>query len=258
MRIVAVLQARITSTRLPGKVLKPILSRPMLARQIERIQRSKKINAITLATSTDKSDEPLKALAKDCGVSFYAGSLNDVLDRFYNAVKGNKPDHIVRLTGDCPLLDPTVIDQLIELHVNERNDYSSNCYPPTYPDGLDTEIMTFSALERAWKEAGLPSDREHVTPYLRKASAGVKVGVLSNNENLSHHRWTVDEPEDFEKVAWIYQALYPVNSNFMTDDILRFLKENPAVDKLNHKFARNEGYAKSLKEDELFLKGKKK
>jgi spore coat polysaccharide biosynthesis protein SpsF len=151
--IAAILQARVSSTRLPGKVLKPILGVPMILRQIERVRRAKKIDQFIVATSNDRTDDPLADICSNTNIECFRGSLEDVLDRFYHAAKPLNPEHIVRLTGDCPLADPQLIDQLILFHLQGGYDYSSNTVETTYPDGLDVEIFRFSCLELAWKEA---------------------------------------------------------------------------------------------------------
>ncbi|HUK99984.1 MAG TPA: glycosyltransferase family protein, partial [Nitrospirota bacterium] len=183
--ILSILQARVSSTRLPGKVLKPILGRPMLLLQIERIKRATQIDRLILATSADPSDDPVEKLCLEHNISCYRGSLNDVLDRFYQAAMPLHPDHVVRLTGDCPLADPLVIDQVISFHRQGNFDYTSNVVEPSFPDGLDVEIFRFSCLEEAWKEAALPSQREHVTPFIHLQPDRYKIGSVKNTVDLS-------------------------------------------------------------------------
>jgi len=247
--ILAIIQARMSSTRLPGKVLRPILGRPMLLHQIERVRRSKLIDSICVATSDDPSDDQLvSTLAKD-GVAYFRGALNDVLDRFYRAAIGKAPEHVVRLTGDCPLADPAVIDDLIRLHLSGGFDYSSNCLKYTFPDGLDAEIMAFAALEHAWKNARLPSEREHVTPYIFKRPELFHLGSLELSHDYSTLRVTVDEAADFKLVTKVFEALYPANPAFGMQDIVVYLDQNPDVKKLNASIKPNEGYLKSLEKD---------
>ncbi|EHM10244.1 spore coat polysaccharide biosynthesis protein F, CMP-KDO synthetase [Thermanaerovibrio velox DSM 12556] len=254
--ILAVLQARVSSSRLPGKVLAEIMGVPMILRQIERVRRSRRVEALVLATSTEQSDDPLAELCEREGIDLYRGSLSDVLDRFHGACITRKPDHVVRLTGDCPLADPKVIDDVIELHLKDHNDYTSNTLCPTFPDGLDVEVMRFSALEEAFREATLPSEREHVTPFIHKRPKRYKLGCLKlEGKDLSSLRWTVDEPEDFRFVCKIYEALYPKNPAFGMSDVLKLLEERPELVGINSGFIRNEGYLKSLAEDEKFLRG---
>lgn len=255
--ILAVLQARVSSSRLPGKVLKPILGKPMLALQIERCRRAKRLDNLILATSSDPSDDALVELAAAINVRCVRGSLNDVLDRFYQAAAPERPQYVVRLTGDCPLADPQVIDELVEFCLAGGYDYAANCVEPSYPDGLDAEICTFAALETAWREAQLPSEREHVTPFIRNHPERFRCGALKNSVDLSHLRWTVDEPEDFALVSAIYAALYPANPEFDTAAVLQLLERRPELKTQNVKFDRNEGYLKSLKEDRaMFLKNR--
>ena len=249
MKTLAILQARVSSSRLPGKVLKPIMGRPMLALQIERVRRTKKIDQLIIATSTDPSDDQIEMLCQQIDIPCYRGSLNDVLDRFYQAAQTWQSQHIVRLTGDCPLIDPEVIDHVIAFYLNGDYDYASNTVEPTFPDGLDIEIFRFSILEEAWKEACLPSQREHVTPFIHQQPDRYRIGHHKNKEDLSHLRWTVDEPEDFDLINKIYEELYPVKPNFRMADILNLLQRKPELLTINKQFERNEGFIKSLHED---------
>lgn len=247
--ILGILQARFSSSRLPGKVLRPILGRPMLARQIERVQHAQCLDQLIVATSTEASDDEIDKLCKSLDVACFRGSLDNVLERFYQAALTFKPDHVVRLTGDCPLIAPEVIDQLIEQHLTEKNDYTANCLTPSFPDGLDVEVMTFNALRRAWQEARLPSEREHVTPYIHKNPKQFKIGELRCERDLSFLRWTVDEPEDFILVEKIYQALYPQKPSFNWLDVLAWLDAHPEWKATNTHYERNAGMKKSLEAD---------
>lgn len=247
--ILAILQARVSSSRLPGKVLLPIVGVPMLLRQIERITLSKKIDRLLVATSADSSDDAIETLCRQNKVDFFRGSLDDVLDRFYQAALPFQADQIVRLTGDCPLADPEIIDQTIDFHLSGKYDYTSNCLEPTFPDGLDVEVFRMDCLKEAWKEARLPSQREHVTPFIYQNPSRFRIGHYKNNIDLSHLRWTVDEEEDFKLVAKIYETLYPLNKNFSTADILDFLEKHPELKTINKKYQRNEGYQKSLSQE---------
>lgn len=244
--ILAILQARVTSSRLPGKVLKPVLGEPMLLRQIERIQRSRLIDRLVIATSTDHTNDAIEKMCTENQLSFFRGSLNDVLDRFYQAAMLFKPLHVVRLTGDCPLTDPDLIDEVVSFHLKGNFDYTSNALEPTYPDGLDVEIMRFSCLSRAWEEASLPSEREHVTSFIYKRPDLFKIGSVKGKFDLSFLRWTVDEPLDFELISNVYERLYPINPQFTTEHIYNLLKDNPELQNINAKFERNEGYQRSL------------
>lgn len=238
--ILAILQARMSSTRLPGKVLKTILGHPLLALQIDRLNRCTSIDRLVVATSDEDSDQPICRLCNELGVDVYCGSLENVLDRFYNAALRYKPDHILRLTGDCPLADPVVIDQLIQFYLTHECDYASNCRPPTLPDGLDAEIFTFTALEIAWREAKLQHELEHVVPFIISNPSRFRIKNLSYKKNLSHLRWVVDESEDLEFVMKIYEELSD-NPNFGMDDILHLLENRPELLEINNKYKRNEG-----------------
>lgn len=249
--ILAILQARVSSRRLPGKVLLPLLGQPMLARQLERVRRAALIDQLVVATSADAADDPLALLCGQIGVACYRGQLDDVLDRFYQAALPYRPDYIVRLTGDCPLADPVLIDRVIRRCLDSNCDHISNgTAPATFPDGLDVEVMRFSALEQAWREARLPSEREHVTPFIYHHPERFRLAQYANPVDLSHLRWTVDEPADFELVRIIYETLYPQQPDFDTAAILRLLEQRPALATLNTAHQRNEGYAKSLLQDQ--------
>ena len=251
--VLAILQARVSSSRLPGKVLLPILGQPMLALQIERLRRCGKIDHLVVATSDCPSDDPLAALCADLGLPVYRGALEDVLSRFAGAAKPYVPDIVVRLTGDCPLADPPLIDEIIRHFLTGDFDYLSNCAPATYPDGLDVEVFSYRALLKASAEAVLPSHREHVTPFIRKQSELFRIGNHTADIDRSHMRWTVDEPEDFEFVKAVYERLYPHKPDFGTADILALLQSCPELQNANAHFERNEGARKSLQADAEYL-----
>lgn len=240
--IIAVLQARASSSRLPGKVLKPILGKSMLHHQIERIQRAKTPARLVLATSRNPEDDAVATVGQSAGIDVYRGSLEDVLDRFYRAAEPFAPTHVVRLTGDCPLTDPNIIDAVTRFAVDGDYDYASNSIRPTFPDGLDVEVATFEALQTAWREATTKSDREHVMPFLHRQSDRFRLGNYENEEDLSALRWTVDEPADFTFVEAIYHALYPTKPAFDSTDVLAYLAKNPSLASLNSRFVRNEGF----------------
>jgi len=233
MNVLCVLQARVSSTRLPGKVLKPILGQPMLARQIERVRRASAIDGLTVATSDQPSDDAIAELCTSLGVACFRGSLADVLDRFYRAAQPHRPRHLMRLTGDCPLTDPTVLDALIELHLAGGYDYSSNVIRRTYPDGLDAEVFTYPLLERAWREARTPREREHVTPFMYETGLDIKHGSLEDATNRSAMRWTVDYPEDYDFACRVFEALYPLDPAFGAADVHRLLLAHPEIAAIN-------------------------
>lgn len=247
--ILAILQARASSTRLPGKVLKPILGQPMLARQIERLKRARSLDDVIVATSERADDDEIARLCERLGVGCFRGSLDDVLDRFHGAAKGRDAAHVVRLTGDCPLASPRVIDALVAHHLATHADYTSTALEPTFPDGLDAEIMTSEALTHAWREARLPSEREHVTPFLYKHPERFRIEKLKHSTDLSELRWTVDEPSDFDFVTRVYEALYPTDPAFEFEDILRLLERHPELSHTDATIKRNAGYALSLRKD---------
>lgn len=226
--------------------MRPLFGKPMLARQIERIARAKRIEHLVVATSNDPSDDPITTLCNELGISCYRGALEDVLDRFYRAAANFAPQHVVRLTGDCPLSDPKLIDNVINYYLAGNYDYASNTIEPTFPDGLDIEIFSFLSLERAWREAKLPSQREHVTPFIYSHPDQFRIGSYKGKEDLSALRWTVDEPADLELIAHIYGALYPTNTAFTTEDVLALLDRKPKLKTLNSGYQRNEGLQRSI------------
>jgi spore coat polysaccharide biosynthesis protein SpsF len=246
--VLAILQARVSSSRLPGKVLKPILGRPMLLHQLDRVRRARSIDALVVATSTEPGDDAIETICASAGVPCFRGSLDDVLDRFYQAALPFHPDYIVRLLGDCPLADPDLIDRVFEFLIAGGFDITGAA-PTTFPDGLDVEAMRFEILEHAWRHAVRPSDREHVSLFIVRQPERFRVGGYENTVDLSHLRWTVDEPEDFELVRRIFEALYPANPAFTTKDILDLLAVQPELSELNRRFRRNEGLQRSLARD---------
>ncbi len=250
--ILAILQARFSSSRLPGKVLKSILEKPMLLHQVERVKNSKMINKLVVATSVDSSDDDIEKMCLDNNIEIFRGNLHNVLDRFYQCAKIHNPDHIVRLTGDCPLIDWQVIDNMIQYYLDEELDYITTSVK--FPDGLDAEVMTMKALIEAKKNATLPSETEHVTQYISKNTNKFKNKCFDFDKDLSHLRWTVDEPEDFVLVKKIYRRLYKDNPLFLTGDILSLLERQPELTKINDNFIRNEGLEKSLRKDKEFLR----
>lgn len=253
MKFLALLQARVSSSRLPGKVLLPVLGEPMLFRQIERVRRAKRIGHLVVATSIDQSDD---ALALECaarGISCGRGSLADVLGRFVVCAEPYKPEALIRLTGDCPLVDPELIDTMLQAFEECDYDYLTNADPPTFPDGLDVEVMRFSCLLDAHREAKLPSEREHVTPFLRAHPDRFRLGNHPAEVDHSGLRWTVDEEQDLAFVRSVYEHLYPNKPDFSTGDIFELLKRNPQLNLINSSFERNEGFKKSLQNDAEFL-----
>ena len=225
--ILAVIQARMSSTRLPGKVLKDVLGQPMVIRQLERISRSKLIDQIVVATSTESSDDPLAKAVTDAGYLVFRGSLDDVLSRFQVLRKDFNPTRIVRLTADCPLTDPAVIDGIIEQHVQTQVDYTSNVISRTFPRGLDAEVFTVAALDRLSALDLSEDEHEHVTLGFYKRPGEFTLTNYAGSANNSHLRWTVDNPEDYDFALWVYSELYPAKPDFDSADILGLLERHP-------------------------------
>lgn len=233
-RILAVVQARMSSRRLPGKVLEPILGRPMLLHQLDRARRATLLDRLIVATSTDDSDDDVVRMCRDSGYDCERGSLHDVLDRFWQIASKDGAEHVVRLTGDCPLTDPEIIDLVVDAHLTDGADYTSNTRPrSTWPDGLDVEVVRAGALEQAWREAVTPSDREHVLPFVWSRPERFRLKAVNGEMDLGHWRWSVDEPSDFQLVEAIFAALYPRNPMFGFHDIQNLLRQkelNPRLD----------------------------
>lgn len=257
--ILIISQARMGSTRLPGKVLKEISGKPLIWYLIKRIEQIKTPYKFIIATSLNENNKPLIEFAKELKIDYFEGNEDDVLDRYYQAAKKFIGDIIVRITSDCPLMEPDLVDRALNMFLNGNFDYLSNCHPYTYPDGYDIEIFSFEALEKAWNEAELPSEREHVTPYIWKnEKEQFMIGNFENDENLSGFRLTVDTPEDFLLISKIIEKFYDNWVNIRLRDVMGFLKENPDLLKINNQFKSNEGYLLSLEEDKKFLESKKK
>jgi spore coat polysaccharide biosynthesis protein SpsF (cytidylyltransferase family) len=241
--VLGILQARMSSSRLPGKVLKPILGRPMLQHQIDRVRRAASLEALVVATSTDPSDDAIAALCEDVPVACFRGSLSDVLDRFHQAATLYQAQTIVRLTGDCPLVDPAVVDATVELF--HSGTYAMTRTADSFADGLDVEVVAFETLDEAWRCASRPSDREHVTLYIHRQPDVFRIAEYPSRTDLSGLRLSVDEPSDFELVRRIYEALYPRNPAFATDDIVALLAAQPELRELNRGIPRNQGLQRS-------------
>ena len=249
MTVVAILQARMSSTRLRGKVLAPILRRPMIERQIERVKRARSIEKLIVATTIEPEDDAVAEHVGSLGVDCFRGSLHDVLDRYYHAANRYAASTVVRLTGDCPLTDWQVIDSVIRLHIEGEFDYTSNSVNRTFPRGLDVEAVKFEALMEAWQEARLPSEREHVTPFVWQQPERYSVGQLVQDRDLSDHRWTVDEPADLEFVRAVYEALYTDKPAFTSKDIADLVDARPTIAQINASVAQDTGAIRSAPED---------
>jgi len=225
----------------------------MLWHIVNRARQAKLLNEVIVATSEGASDDPIASFCEQENVLYYRGSEDDVLDRYYQAAKRSEADVIVRVTGDCPLVDPALIDDLVNFFLEGGDyDYASNIAPPTFPDGLDVEVFSFTALERAWIESKLISEREHVTPYIRNNPKVFRIGNVINDEDLSAMRWTVDEPADLEFVRGVFEKLDFKMDSMM--DVLSVLERYPELTDINSGIARNLGYHQSLKVDQLINK----
>ena len=249
--IVAIVQARMGSTRLPGKVLKDVSGYPLLWHVVDRLHMAKNLDKIVVATSTSPLDDSISDFCGKEGISCYRGSEDDVLDRYYGAAKHFVADIIVRITADCPLIDPRVLDKVVEVYLSEGCDYASNTIKRTYPDGLDVEVFSFQSLENASLHALLASEREHVTPYIWKNPHLFKICQVTQECDLSSLRWTVDQPQDLEFVRAVYRHLYQSKKIFLTKDILRLIEEHPEYQDINQGFKINDGYLRSLQKDHI-------
>lgn len=250
-RVIAIIQARMGSSRLPGKVLLDIAGQPMLARVVTRTTRATSVHRVLVATTTDASDDPVAACCHSMGIACTRGSLHDVLDRYYEAAKGSKADVIVRITADCPAIDPVLVDDCVNTLLGGSFDFTCNRLPPpftrTYPIGLDTEVCTFAALEKAWKDAKEIFHREHVMPYLYEGvelkavsgqlSAGIsprgfRVAQLHNNVDYGAYRWTVDTSEDLEFMRQVH-ARFNGRDDFSWTEVLDLVHAEPDLMQIN-------------------------
>lgn len=225
--MLAVLQARMSSSRLPGKVLRPIIGRPMMALQIERLRRARRLTGLVVATSTQPEDDAIEACCASIGVACHRGALNDVLSRFVGAViAAGEPKTFLRLTADCPLADWRLVDHCIEAHEDAGADLTYTSENWTYPKGLDVEVVETAALTEAAARARDPYEREHVTPYIYRHPDRFRLNSLTRDPP-QRFRWTVDTPDDFAFATAIYEALYPANPAFTSEDILAWQAEHP-------------------------------
>jgi spore coat polysaccharide biosynthesis protein SpsF len=252
MTTTAIIQARMGSSRLPGKVLMEISGKPLLWHVINRIKQCKSIHQIVVATSSRPDDKAIIDLAKSAEITSFAGSEEDVLDRYYQAATKFNANPIVRITADCPVIDPGIVDETVAGFFSGHYDVYG--LSGEFPDGLDVTVFSYSALKEAWNNAKLPSEREHVGPYILNHPEKFRQGTLLKFRNLGHMRWTVDEPEDLQFIREIYHRLYKENEIFLTEDILRLLEKEPDLMNINTGIIRNEGYLKSLKKDQEILK----
>ena len=250
VKVLAITQARYGSTRLPAKILKEVNGKTLLEIHLRRILQAKTLNALKIATTDEEGAKYIIEVADKVGVGYHKGSVDDVLSRFYGTAVPEKPDYVIRFTSDCPLIDPTIIDEVVNFAINNDYDYV-NVDPACFPDGLDTEVMKFSALEKAYKEAGEKSDREHVTPYIwrngtAKGGSIFKTFSMQNKEgnyNANDYRITLDNPEDYEVLKTLIETL---GEDRYWKDYINYLLEHKELYALNRKFGYNEGYTNQL------------
>ena len=232
MRVVAIVQARMGSTRLPGKVLQDLAGETMLARVVRRLRHTSRIDEVLVATTDHAIDDAIVDECRTLPVQVSRGDQEDVLDRYFKAAQFASADVVVRITSDCPLIDPGITDKTITKFLDELPDYASNTIERTYPRGLDTEVMSFSALSRAWQKAQRPYEREHVTPYLLEHPSEFRLVSVTGDRDYSSHRWTVDTPEDLLFAQTVYDRL-KVAGMFSWRDVLDLLDGQPEIAALN-------------------------
>ncbi|WP_100374044.1 cytidylyltransferase domain-containing protein [Bacillus sp. FJAT-45037] len=233
MKVVAIIQARMGSTRLPGKVLKKINNIPLLEYQMERLKRSTNIDQLVIATTKKESDDPIVGFCNSFGLSYFRGSEEDVLSRYYEAAKYFAAEVVVRITSDCPIIDPNVVDGVIAAYKNNKYDYVSNTLKRSYPRGMDTEVFAIDVLEKAYKDADKPFEREHVTPYIYLNPETFKLYNLEYISDQSSHRWTVDTKEDFILIKKILENFKFLDNDFSMEDTLSYINKNPELKEIN-------------------------
>lgn len=255
MPVVAIVQGRVESTRLPGKILEPLAGKPALWHVIDRLRRARRLEHIGIATTTEPRDDVVEQFCGEHGITFFRGSEDDVLDRYYQAARAWRADPVVRITADCPAIDPVIVDEVIEGYFD--GGFEIYGLAGEFPDGLDVTVFSFAALEEAWRHAKLPSEREHVSPYISKHPEKFRSGSYEKFRGLGQHRWTLDEEADLHFLREVFSRLYKPGAIFLTQDILDLLRREPALMELNRGIIRNEGYLKSLEEDRAFLRRKR-
>jgi spore coat polysaccharide biosynthesis protein SpsF len=232
LKVAAIVQARMGSARLPGKVLLDIAGKTMLARVVERLSSAKSLDGVLVATTDSPHDDVIVEECRRLSIAVFRGQVDDVLDRYYQAAQSIEADVVVRITSDCPLIDPEVTDQTIQEFLAQRPDYASNVMVRTYPRGLDTEVVTAQALRQAWSEADQAYQRAHVTPYIYEHPEKFKLLSVTGEQDYSQHRWTVDTPEDLELMRVIYQRL-GWKGDFLWRDVLALFDDAPELAVLN-------------------------
>jgi spore coat polysaccharide biosynthesis protein SpsF len=252
-KVLTVVQARMGSSRLPGKILLPLAGQPLLVRMVERVQRALLAGTVVVATPTDAADDAVAECCAAHGLACFRGNALDLLDRHYQAARQFGADVVLKIPSDCPLIDPFVIDEVVKFYFDfaERFDFVSNLHPATFPDGNDVEVMPFAALETAWREAKRPLEREHTTPFFWENPDRFRLGNVTWDTGLDYsmsHRWTIDYPEDYQFISAVYNALYPSKPDFSLDDILRLLGQRPDIAQLNAHLAGVNWYRNHLDE----------
>ena len=248
-----IIQARMGSSRLPGKVLMKLNENcSTLDFVLNQLSFSTLIDKIIIATTNLVQDDIIEQTAKNLGIECFRGNSDDVLDRYYNCAKKFQMDNIVRITSDCPLIDPGIVDEVISKYKSGNYDYFTNTLIRTYPIGTDVEIFSFEILEKTWQNATLPSEREHVTPFIRNKKMNFRVGNLENKKKLDHVRWTLDRQEDLDLIREIISKIK--KKPILMNDILNLFSAEPQLIKINENISQDEGNIKSLKKDEEFSK----
>lgn len=248
MNNLAIIQARMGSSRLKGKVLLDLVGKPVLQHIVDRVRQCRKVDHIVVATSHNESDIPIVEYCEKNNIDVFTGDEDDVLSRFANCAAWYNSKNVIRITGDCPMLDYTLVDRLITKHEKENNVLTSNCITETFPDGLDCEVVRTSTLLLADRNAFMKSDREHVTTYIKKDVINVSE-MISTFGNYNSFRWTLDQKEDYKFIKKVYKKLYHKNPYFGMQDVLFLLSEYPELMRINNHIKRNEGFEKSKRED---------
>ena len=247
-----IIQARMSSIRLPGKIMKLLDKKnPSLYYTINQLKNSSNLDKIFIATSDLSEDDIIEEFAKNNKIAYFRGNSENVLDRFYECAKKFQLETIVRVTADCPLIDPKIVDSFIKIFNSGKYDYVHNMEPRTFPDGLDTEVFSFKILEEAHKNAKLPSEKEHVTPYFRNNKDKFRIKNVISKKNMSSHRWTLDYQEDLDLIRNIVKEIK--NRPILMNDIISLFNKKPNIFEINKKYLANEGLTRSLEEDKKFL-----
>lgn len=250
-KVVIVVQARMSSSRLPGKVMMPILGKSLLARMIERLSMIRNEVTIVIATTQQPEDDVIAAEATAMAIPYYRGNLDNLLDRHYQAAKIHNADIVLKIPSDCPLIDPRIIDHMITFFINHPSDYLSNLHPATWPDGNDVEIMTMDCLQSTWQNAKRPLELEHTTPYIWENPHLYHIGNVSWDTGKDYsmsHRFTIDYQEDYLFIKRVFEELYPAKNNFSCHDIIDLLERKPEIYELNARYAGVNWYRNHLEE----------